>query len=257
MLTCLPGCSVFVQTRYSVLGFDGLQTASAAQARVWSLTMLAGVALLSAALGVTGYLVGRRLYRRWRDECGSPAPLQPDMPAGRLPMASRLTGRQSKRCSCAGQRDSFSRKKSQPPIRDWLEIDGAISNVGYGYLYQEGFGRTILKGTSNFSSSYYSTFYIYSGTVEVDGSLSIPYGQIYTEYATLAGTSTVTASLYDYGGMQVAPGDGLGPGHADAGQFGVFLGQQQRPERSPQRHNGRPVRSTGRCGYGHSHRHDP
>jgi hypothetical protein len=60
------GCAVTVQNRYSVFGFDRFLTESAEQARTWSLLLLGGVAIVSAALGITGFWLSQRLYRRWR-----------------------------------------------------------------------------------------------------------------------------------------------------------------------------------------------
>src|SRR5947209_16558558 len=60
-----PGCSVLVQNRYSVFGFDALETGSPERARAASLALLAGVAVASAALGAAAsWLVQRRLRRR-------------------------------------------------------------------------------------------------------------------------------------------------------------------------------------------------
>jgi ABC-type Fe3+ transport system permease subunit len=65
VLSCCSGCAVFVQNRYSVFGFGALETDSAQQARFWSLTLLAGVALCSAAAGAACcWLVQRRRARR-------------------------------------------------------------------------------------------------------------------------------------------------------------------------------------------------
>jgi hypothetical protein len=65
ILAGCPGCSVLVQNRYSVFGFDALETGSPERARAASLALLAGVAVASAALGaVTCWLVQRRLRRR-------------------------------------------------------------------------------------------------------------------------------------------------------------------------------------------------
>jgi hypothetical protein len=66
-LLCCPGCRVFVQNRYAVFGFDGFQTEYAEEARAWSLALLVGVALVSAAVGATGIWLGPRLYHGWRE----------------------------------------------------------------------------------------------------------------------------------------------------------------------------------------------
>jgi hypothetical protein len=57
-----PGCVAFVQSRYSVFGFDAWQTATPEQARALSLAVLAVVAVVSAAAGA----VGLRFAQRWR-----------------------------------------------------------------------------------------------------------------------------------------------------------------------------------------------
>ena len=66
LLASCFGCAVVVQNRYSVFGFDRFLTESAEQARTWSLVLLGGVALASAGLGMTGFWLSQRLYRRWR-----------------------------------------------------------------------------------------------------------------------------------------------------------------------------------------------
>jgi hypothetical protein len=60
-----------IQNRYSVFGFDGLQTESAEQARTWSFLLLAGVALVSATLGAGGCWLGKRWLRHWREKLGN------------------------------------------------------------------------------------------------------------------------------------------------------------------------------------------
>jgi hypothetical protein len=74
------GCSVFIQNRYSVFGFDGLQTESAEQARTWSLLLLASVAVVSAALGADCSWLGKRWFRHWREKLGNDS-----FPEGRRP----------------------------------------------------------------------------------------------------------------------------------------------------------------------------
>jgi glucan phosphoethanolaminetransferase (alkaline phosphatase superfamily) len=65
LFSCCSGCAVFVQNRYSVFGFGGLETDSAERARLWSLALLVGVALCSAAAGAACYwLVHKRRARR-------------------------------------------------------------------------------------------------------------------------------------------------------------------------------------------------
>jgi len=66
LLVACTGCAVTVQNRYSIFGFERFLTESAEQARTWSLVLLGGVALVSAGLGITGFWLGQRLYRRWR-----------------------------------------------------------------------------------------------------------------------------------------------------------------------------------------------
>jgi hypothetical protein len=63
---CFPGCAVLVQNRYSVFGFDRLQTESPDEARVWSFALLGCVAVSSAVLGASGLWLSQRVYRRWR-----------------------------------------------------------------------------------------------------------------------------------------------------------------------------------------------
>jgi hypothetical protein len=63
-LACCSGCSVLIQNRYSVFGFDGLQTESPDQARALSLLLLFSVALGSIALGAFGFWLVQRYYRR-------------------------------------------------------------------------------------------------------------------------------------------------------------------------------------------------
>ena len=60
------GCAITVQNRYSVFGLDRFLSESAEQARAWSLVLLGSVAFVSAGLGVTGFWLCQRLYRRWR-----------------------------------------------------------------------------------------------------------------------------------------------------------------------------------------------
>jgi ABC-type Fe3+ transport system permease subunit len=65
LLSCCSGCAVFVQNRYSIFGFGALETESAERARFWSLVLLVGVALCSAAVGAACcWLVQRRRTRR-------------------------------------------------------------------------------------------------------------------------------------------------------------------------------------------------
>jgi hypothetical protein len=62
LLAGCPGCSVLVQNRYSVFGFDALETGSPERARAVSLALLGGVTVASAVLGAaTFWLVQRRL----------------------------------------------------------------------------------------------------------------------------------------------------------------------------------------------------
>ncbi len=65
VLVPCSGCSVMVQNRYSVFGFDAWQAATPEQAQAISLALLGGVAVASAALGaMVAWLVQRRAYRR-------------------------------------------------------------------------------------------------------------------------------------------------------------------------------------------------
>jgi len=76
-LYCCSGCAIFVQNRYAVFRFDGLQTQSPEQARALSLAMLGGVALGGAGIGaVATWLVGTRRSRK--AESQEQAPPQPD-----------------------------------------------------------------------------------------------------------------------------------------------------------------------------------
>jgi hypothetical protein len=63
VLTCCGGCTVFVQNRYSVFGFDRYATESLEQARVWSLVLLGGVSAGSASGGALSFW----LVQRWRN----------------------------------------------------------------------------------------------------------------------------------------------------------------------------------------------
>ena len=71
-LLCGTGCSLFIQNRYSVFGFDSLQTESADQARVWSFTLLGGSAAGGLSLGAGGYWLGVRWLRRRGIESNRP-----------------------------------------------------------------------------------------------------------------------------------------------------------------------------------------
>ena len=62
VLTVSAGCSVLVENRYSVFGFDRLLTNSPEQAKLYSLTLLGSVAVGSAVTG--GLFVW--LMQRWR-----------------------------------------------------------------------------------------------------------------------------------------------------------------------------------------------
>jgi hypothetical protein len=66
LLASCSGCAITVQNRYSVFGLDRFLTESAEQARTWSLVLLGSVAFVSAGLGITGFWLSQRLYRRWR-----------------------------------------------------------------------------------------------------------------------------------------------------------------------------------------------
>ena len=127
---------------------------------------------------------------------------------------------------------SYSYLYLEPNSGSTLEIDGTLSNAGNGYLYSYGAGRTILKGNSSFNSSYYNTFYLYSGTLEVDGSLTLPSGNgyVYVSGGTLAGTGTLSSTYGnpDYrismqGNAQIDPGTATAPGTLTLGSSLHFL----------------------------------
>jgi hypothetical protein len=63
-LACCSGCSIFVENRYSVFGFAGLQTESSEQARFLSLVLLGGVGLGSAVLGAFSFYLTQKWLRR-------------------------------------------------------------------------------------------------------------------------------------------------------------------------------------------------
>src|SRR5262245_8080393 len=73
---CCPGCSVFIQNRYSVFGFESLQTDSVRQAQTWTLVLFGGVAVVAAALGAVGCWLVVRANRRRREE-GMAVPCSP------------------------------------------------------------------------------------------------------------------------------------------------------------------------------------
>ena len=91
VLAGCPGCSVLVQNRYSVFGFDALETGSPERARAASLALLAGVAVASAALGAAAsWLVQRRLRRRGEQPppaAAGPAPARDPRPEATEAMA--------------------------------------------------------------------------------------------------------------------------------------------------------------------------
>ena len=131
-----------------------------------------------------------------------------------------------------GNPSSYPSLLFEPNFGSTLEIDGAISSVGNGYLYQEGSGRTILKGTSSLSSSYFNEINIYSGTLEVDNSLTLPSGNgyVYVSGGTLAGTGTITSTYYYpddrismEGNAQLSPGTTSSPGTLTVGTSLHFL----------------------------------
>jgi hypothetical protein len=57
---------MIVQTRYSVFGFDGMQTDSPEEAQRRSLLVLGGVAVGSALFGAAAFWLGRVLLVRLR-----------------------------------------------------------------------------------------------------------------------------------------------------------------------------------------------
>ncbi len=113
-----------------------------------------------------------------------------------------------------------------------LEIDGAVSSSGSGSLQFNGSGRTILKGTSSLNPSYANAVYVYYGTLEVDGSFSVPNNVVYV-YAngTLSGTGTVTSTAgstnnrihVDNNGT-IEPGTATSPGTLTLGNSLSFQG---------------------------------
>lgn len=73
----LSGCAVTVQNRYSVFGFDRLQTDSPDQARAWSIALLAAVVVESMAVGAGGLYAAQQV-RRWQARsAGAPEPPEP------------------------------------------------------------------------------------------------------------------------------------------------------------------------------------
>ncbi len=111
-----------------------------------------------------------------------------------------------------------------PGAGSTLEFDGAISNATNGALNFAGSGRTILEGASSFSAGYAYEVVVAAGTVEVDGSLTLPNGSVFVEGGTLAGTGAVTSasSLSDYRVRvesygHVAPGTAWTPGMLTVG----------------------------------------
>ena len=64
-LACCSGC-LTIQNRYSVLGIEPGEIGSLAEARVWSLALLIGVALVSAVLAVSIFWLGQRWLARRR-----------------------------------------------------------------------------------------------------------------------------------------------------------------------------------------------
>src|SRR5438128_9145643 len=63
VLIC-SGCAVTVQNRYSVLGFDQWEMLSSERARTFSLLVLSGVAIVSAACGAGGFWFVQRWIKR-------------------------------------------------------------------------------------------------------------------------------------------------------------------------------------------------
>ncbi len=68
LFICCSGCSIFVQNRYAVFGFDRMETESAEQARFWSLALLSCTAAGSAGIGAAALWLGSRWRRQWREE---------------------------------------------------------------------------------------------------------------------------------------------------------------------------------------------
>lgn len=81
-LCCCSGCAVFVENRYAVFGFDGLQTQSPERARAMSLAVLGGVAIGAAGLSaVAMWLVNARGHRRAESQVVQEQPTS-DPPGG-------------------------------------------------------------------------------------------------------------------------------------------------------------------------------
>jgi hypothetical protein len=57
-------CAVLVENRYSVFGFDVMQTDSVRQARFWTWFLLSSVALCSALLGGVSFWLAQRWVGR-------------------------------------------------------------------------------------------------------------------------------------------------------------------------------------------------
>jgi hypothetical protein len=87
-LALFPGCAVFVQNRYSVLGFDAWQAATPAQARAISLALLVFVAVVSAAMGSGVTLLVQRRRQRAASKSESNGRKQPADHHDRQPVTS-------------------------------------------------------------------------------------------------------------------------------------------------------------------------
>lgn len=84
-LTGSSGCALVIQNRYSVFGFDGLQTQSASEAKAWSALLLLAVALVSMTIGAIAFW----LIQRWRRD--SPQPEREKIAAGPEPIELDLS----------------------------------------------------------------------------------------------------------------------------------------------------------------------
>ena len=67
------GCAVLVENRYSVFGFDVMQTDSVRQARFWTWFLLSSVAICSALLGGVSFWLAQKWVGRGKAHSESDA----------------------------------------------------------------------------------------------------------------------------------------------------------------------------------------